>query len=204
MVVASLAVQERAEKHMYRTLLIWTASFMFGGLIAGKASFASEVNSSVGAKASISPSRESGQERRALQQLAVTLAAGGGTWKSFYDSKPGNEETKHPLDPTIPDMNCSVDDLANYVSCYGPTIGQKEGAERRFTGLINELQAVLPPERWTGAETEPRVGSIRSYTWGDQTSEAQIDIDIIPQWSPDEKISYVVTIFGWTANEPQL
>ena len=91
---------------MYRTILIWTASFMFSGLIAGKASFASEVNSSVGAEASIAPSRESGQERRALQQLAVTLAAGGGTWRSFRDSKPDDEETKHPLDPTIPAMNC--------------------------------------------------------------------------------------------------
>ena len=74
----------------------------------------------------------------------------------------------------------------------------------RFTGLINELQAVLPPERWTGAEIEPRIGSMRSYTWGDQISDAGIDIDIVPQWSPDEEISYVVTIFGWIAISPQL
>ena len=74
----------------------------------------------------------------------------------------------------------------------------------RFTGLINELQAVLPPERWTAAEIEPRIGSMRSYTCGDQISDAGIDIDIVPQWSPDEEISYVVTIFGWTAIAPQL
>lgn len=189
---------------MYRAILIWAASFVFSGLIAGKTSFASEVNSSVGTKTSISPSSEPGQERRALQQLAVTLAAGGGTWRSFHDLKPDDEETKHPLDPTIPDMDCNVDDIANYVSCYGPAIGQKEGAERRFTGLINELQAVLPPERWTGAETEPRIGSIRSYTCRDQDSDAQIDIDIAPRWSPNEEISYVITIFGWTAIEPRL
>jgi len=41
-------------------------------------------------------------------------------------------------------------------------MGRKEEAELRFTGLINELQAVLPPERWTGAEIEPRIGSMRS------------------------------------------
>jgi hypothetical protein len=192
------------EKQMYRTILIWTASFIFSGLIAGKTSFASEVNSSVGTSTSISPSSESGQEGRALEQLAVTLAAGGGAWRSSHDSKPDDDETKHPLDPTIPDMNCNVDDIANYVSCYGSAMGRKEEAERRFTGLINELQAVLPPERWTGAEIEPRIGSMRSYTCGDQISDAGIDIDIVPQWSPDEEISYVVTIFGWTAISPQL
>jgi hypothetical protein len=189
---------------MYRATLIITASFILSGFIAGKTSFASEVNLSAGTKTTISPSGETGQERRALQQLAVTLAAGGGTWRSFRDLKPDDQETKHPLDLTIPHMDCSVDDIANYVSCYGPAIGQKEGAERRFTGLINELQAVLPPERWTGAETEPRTGSIRSYTSRDQDSDAQIDIDIAPRWSPNEEISYVITIFGWTAIEPRL
>jgi hypothetical protein len=189
---------------MYHTILIWTASFIFSGLIAGKTSFASAVNSSEGTTTSISPSSESGQEGRALEQLAVRLAAGGGAWRSSHDSKPDDDETKHPLDPTIPDMNCNVDDIANYVSCYGPAIGRKEGAELRFTALINELQAVLPSERWIGAKIEPRIGSVRSYTWGDQISDAGIDIDIVPQWSPDEEISYIVTIFGWTAISPQL
>ena len=205
MVVASFyGLKERREKQMYHTILIWTASFIFSGLIAGKTSFASAVNSSEGTTTSISPSSESGQEGRALEQLAVRLAAGGGAWRSSHDSKPDDDETKHPLDPTIPDMNCNVDDIAIYVSCYGPAIGRKEGAELRFTALINELQAVLPPERWTGAEIEPRIGSMRSYTWGDQISDAGIDIDIVPQWSPDEEILYVVTIFGWTAISPQL
>jgi hypothetical protein len=205
MVVASFyGLKERREKQMYHTILIWTASFIFSGLIDGKTSFASAVNSSEGTTTSISPSSESGQEGRALEQLAVRLAAGGGAWRSSHDSKPDDDETKHPLDPTIPDMNCNVDDIANYVFCCGPAIGRKEEAELRFTGLINELQAVLPPERWTGAEIEPRIGSMRSYTWGDQISDAGIDIDIVPQWSPDEEISYVVTIFGWTAISPQL
>jgi hypothetical protein len=101
-------------------------------------------------------------------------------------------------------MDCSVDEIADYVSCYGSPIASKEEAERRFTGLIDELQAVLPSERWQGAETEPRTASIRSYTCRDQDSDAQIDIDIVPQWSPNEEISHVITIFGWTAIEPRL
>ena len=150
---------------MYHTILIWTASFIFSGLIAGKTSFASAVNSSESTTTSISPLSESGQEGRALEQLAVRLAAGGWAWRSSRDLKPDDDETKHPLEPTIPDMDCSVDEIADYVSCYGSPIASKEEAEHRFTGLINELQAVLPPERWRGAETEPRIGSIRSYSW---------------------------------------
>ena len=189
---------------MYRAILIWTASFLFSGVIAGKTSFASELNSSVGTETSISPSSESGQERRALQQLAVTLAAGSGMWRSFHDLRPDDEETKRPLDPTIPDMDCSVDEIADYVSCYSSPIASKEEAERRFTELIDELQAVLPSERWQGVETEPRIASIRSYTCRDQDSDAQIDIDIASRLSPDEETTYVVTIFGWTAIGPQL
>ena len=189
---------------MYRTISILVASSFFSGLIAGKSSFASEVHASVGTEMSISPSSESRQERRALQQLAVTLAAGGGAWRSFLDLRPDDEETKRPLDPTIPDMACSVDEIADYVSCYGSPIASKEEAERRFTGFIDELQVVLPSERWQGAKTEPRSASIRSYTYLDQDSDAQIDIDIASRWSTDDQISYVVTIFGWTAIGPRL
>jgi hypothetical protein len=177
---------------MYRAMLIFT--FVLGTFIAGKTSFASDEDFSAGTKTTVSPSGETQQERRALQQLAVALAAGGGRWSSFQRAKVDDEATKHPLDPTIPDMDCSVDEIADYVSCYGSPIASKEQAERRFTGLIDELQAVLPSERWQGAETEPRIGSIRSYTCRDQDSDAQIDIDIAPRWSPDEEISHVVTI----------
>ena len=189
---------------IYRATLIFTASFILSGFIAGNTSFASDENSSAGTKTTVSPSGETKKERRALQQLAIALAAGGSAWSSFHRAKVDNEETKHPLDPTIPDMDCSVDEIADYVSCYGSPIASKEEAERRFTGLIDELQAVLPSERWQGAETEPRISSIRSYTCRDQDSDAQIDIDLASRWSPDEEITYVVTIFGWTAIEPQL
>jgi hypothetical protein len=199
-----LRFKEKAEKQMYRSMLIWTASFMFSGLIAGRTSLASDENSSASTTAAVSPSGETRQERRALQQLAVTLSAGGEALSSFRGSNVDAEAAKYPLEPTIPDMDCSVDEIADYVSCYGSPIASKEKAEHRFTGLINELQAVLPPERWRGAETEPRIGSIRSYSCRDQDSDAQIDIDIAPQWSPDEEISYIVTIFGWTAISPQL
>ena len=189
---------------MHRATAIFTASFILSAFIGGKACPAAEVNSSSITKATVSPSSELEQESRALQQLAVTLAAGGWAWRSFHDLRSEDEEAKRPLDPTIPDMDCSVDEIADYVSCYGSPIASKEEAERRFTGLIDELQAVLPSERWQGAETEPRSASIRSYSYLDQDSDTQIDIDIAPRWSTDDEISYVVTIFGWTAIGPRL
>ena len=47
---------------MYRTILIWTVSFIVSGLIASKTSFASEVNSSVDTKASISHQANQGKK----------------------------------------------------------------------------------------------------------------------------------------------
>jgi hypothetical protein len=185
---------------VYRIASILMASFVFSGLIAGKTSFASEVSSLDGNKTSASPG-ESGQESQALRHFAVTLA--DNTWGSFHDAT-DPEQTKHSADLGIPGMNCSIDDIANYVSCYSPAFSKKEVAQDRFIGFINDLQAVLPPERWSGAESQARVASIRSYTYDDRDTGAQIDIDIIPQWSPDEEPSYGVAIFGWAAAGPQL
>jgi len=135
MVVASFyGLKERREKQMYHTILIWTASFIFSGLIAGKTSFASAVNSSEGTTTSISPSSESGQEGRALEQLAVRLAAGGGAWRPSHDSKPDDDETKHPLDPTIPDMNCNVDDNGKLCFLLWPSDGSKRGSRTSLHG----------------------------------------------------------------------
>lgn len=45
---------------------------------------------------------------------------------------------------------------------------REERAECRLTGFINELQAVLPPTRWRGVETERGIGSMRGCTGRDQ------------------------------------
>jgi hypothetical protein len=189
---------------MKRIKIFLLASGIFAGLIAGNSALASDDDSFAAAKAAASPSAEPGQEPRALRHLAAALAAGGDAWNSFHRAKVADEETKERLDLAIADMNCSVDEIANYVACYGVPLASREAAELRFTGLIHELQSVPLSKQWRGAESEPRIGSIRSYSCEDQDSQARIDIDIAPQWSPDEEVSYVVTIFGWPANEPRL
>jgi hypothetical protein len=189
---------------MYRAISILTALFLVNTLSAGKTSFASEETSSVPTKTRISPSIETSQERNLLRQLAVALAAGSEALSRFRGSTIENEAGKDRFNPPIPGMDCSVDEIANYVSCYVSAIGSKEQASHRFIGLINELQAVLPSDSWRGAETQPGIDSIRSYTYEDQNSDAHIDIDLNAQLETDGDYSYQVTIFGWAATQPQL
>ena len=194
---------------MYRVTSILTALFLVSSLSAGKTSFASEETSSGATKTRISLSSETSQERDLLRQLAVALAAGSQALSRFRGSTIKNKEGKesfNPLNPPIPGMDCSVDEIANYVSCYSAAIGSKEEASQRFIRLIEELKAVLPSDRWRGEETEPGIDSIRSYTYQDQNSDAHIDIDIdlIGQLEMEGEYSYLVTIFGWAATEPRL
>jgi hypothetical protein len=189
---------------MYRATSILTVLFLVSSLSAGKTSFASEETSSGATKTRISPSIETSQGRDLLRQLAAALAAGGEALSRFRGSTIENEEGKNSFNPPMPGMDCSLDDIANYVSCYGSAIGSKEEASQRFIGLINELQAVLPFDRWRGEETEPGIDSIRSYTYEDQNSGAHIDIDLIGQLEMEGDYSYLVRIFGWAATEPRL
>jgi hypothetical protein len=192
---------------MYRATSILTALFFVSSLSAGKTSFASEETSSGTTNTRISPSSETSQERNVLRQLAVALAAGGEALSRFRGSTIKNKEGKesfNPLDPPIPGMDCSVDDIVNTVSCYSSAIGSKEEASQRFIRLINELQAVLPPDRWRGEETWPGIDAIQSYSYEDRNSDAHIDIDLIAQLETEGEYSYLVTIFGWAATEPRL
>jgi hypothetical protein len=106
---------------------------------------------------------------------------------------------KDRLKPPIPDIECDVDRIVSYVSCYSSLIDTREEAGNLFTRFVNELQSTLPPDRWRKAKEELRIDSTRSYTYEDQGSDAHIDIDLSARAD-----SYMVTIFGWTATKPRL
>jgi hypothetical protein len=188
---------------MYRETSILTALFFASSLSAAKTSFASEATSTVATKTRMSSSIETSQGRNLLRQLAVALAAGGEALSRFRGSTIENEQGKDSFNLSMPGMDCRVDEIANYVSC-GSAIESKEEASHRFIRLINELQAVLPSDRWRGIEIQPGVDSIRSYTYEDQNSGAHIDIDLNAQPETEGEYSYLVTIFGWAATEPRL
>jgi hypothetical protein len=189
---------------MNRATSIFTALFFVGSLSFGRTSFASEETSSMATKTKTSPSSETGQGHNVLRDLALALGAGGEALRPFRGSTIENKDGKEPLNPAISGMDCTVDDIADYVSCYGSAIESKEEAGQAFTRVIDELQDALRSDRWRGVETEPGVDSIRSYTYEDQTSDAHIDIDLIARQEPEGKNSYMVSVFGWAATDPRL
>jgi len=138
-----------------------------------------------------------------LRHLALTLSSGGEAMRSLRGSA-SNRDEKDTVNVSIPNMDCSMDRIADYVSCYSDTLGREEDAKAVLTRYLDELQSTLPSDRWRKVETEPEVGSIRSYSYVDQTSAARIDIDLVAQSLPTGEYSYVVTIFAWPAKGPRL
>jgi hypothetical protein len=138
------------------------------------------------------------QEASALGRLALALSAGNDAMGPLRGSQTEYRE-KDRLKPPIPDMECDVDRIVSYVSCYSSVIGTREEAGNLFTRFVDELQSTLPSDRWREVKEEPRINSIRSYTYADQESDAHIDIDLIALAD-----SYMVRIVGWTATDPQL
>src|SRR5580765_3059482 len=147
---------------MHGTTKILTGLFFVSSLNASAISFAAEENSSGTTKTIISPSSEAGQEGHVLGQLAVALAAGSVGMRPWRGS-PMKDDEKDRLEPPIPEMDCSVDRILSYVSCYSTTTDRRQQADYRFRRFIDELKAVLPANRWRGVETEPRINSILSY-----------------------------------------
>ena len=183
---------------MYCATKIFTALFFVSSLAAGTRSFAAEEKPS----AAIKPSSEARQERNVLQRLAAALVVGSEGMRPLRGS-PLEDDMKNRLEPPIPGMDCVIDRILSYVSCYSPTTLVKREADDRFRGFINELQDVLPANRWRGAQTQPRVNSISSYTFEDPISDATIDVDLI-ELPTAEGESYTVTFYGWTAPDQRL
>jgi hypothetical protein len=44
----------------------------------------------------------------------------------------------------IPDIECDVDRIVSYVSCYSSLLGTREEAGNLFTRFVDELQSTLP------------------------------------------------------------
>jgi hypothetical protein len=175
------------------------AALILGGrlTITGTA-FASEQVVSRQVTSESVPSDQGNQETSALGRLALALSAGNDAMRPFRGSQTEYRE-KDRLNPPIPDMECDVDRIVSYVSCYSSVIGTREEAGDLFTRFVDELQSTLPSDRWRKIKDEPRINSIRSYIYEDQHSAAHIDLDLIARAD-----SYMVTIFGWTATNPQL
>jgi len=148
-------------------------------------------------RADIHPSNETNQGNNALRSLALALSSGKEAMRPFRGSRSENDPDKDRLNPPIAGMDCYLDRIATYVSCFSSLIHTEEEAVTLFTSLIDELQAALPSDRWRGMQKDPGTASIRSYTYDDQRSNARIDIDIIAGTGPSGQSIYMVSSFGW-------
>ena len=151
-------------------------------------------------RSDISPSSETSQGNSALRSFALALSSGKEAMHPFRGSPSEKDPDKDRLNAPIAGMDCYLDRIATHVSCFSSLIHTEKEAVTLFTWLIDELQAALPSDRWTGTRKESRaagMASIRSYTYDDQNSYAHIDIDIIAGTGPGGQNFYMVAIFGW-------
>jgi hypothetical protein len=180
------------------TTLLLAALILAGRLTITGTAFASEHVASTLKTSESVQSSQTNQETSALWRLALALSAGNQAMRPLRGSQTEAGQ-KDRLKLSIPGMACDVDRIVSYVSCYSSLIRDKEEAGHRFTEFVEEFQSILPSDRWRRIQEEPRLDSIRSYTYEDQESDAHIDIDLVARVD-----SYMVTIFGWTATDPRL
>ena len=140
----------------------------------------------------------SGQITNVLRSLAGALSSGSEAMRQFHGLRSEKEDNKDDLNPAIPGMECYIDRILSYVSCYSPSIGTEKDADSLFRLMVDELQAALPSNRWVGMKQEPGIDSIRSYLYQDQKSYAHIDMDIVPRIDPQGINSYMISMFAWT------
>ena len=86
---------------------------------------------------------QTNQEISALGRLALALSAGNDAMRPLRGSQTEYRE-KDRLKPPIPDMECDVDRIVSYVSCYSSLIGTRKEAGNLFTRFVDELQSTLP------------------------------------------------------------
>jgi hypothetical protein len=168
-----------------------------GSLVAAGTAIAADDFLSRQVSSEIQRSDETIQESSALGRLALGLSSGPEAMRALRGSHSENSHNKDRLEPLIVEMECNIDRIANYVSCYSSPVHSEEEAETLFVKLLYQIQAAFPSDSWRGIQKEPGTASNRSYTYQDQRSNARIDIDIIARPKPRGPDSYIVSIFGW-------
>src|SRR5262245_50883326 len=63
---------------------------------------------------------EAGQISSELRALVGALSSGSEAMQPFHGLRSEHEDNKDDLNPAIPGLECYVDRIFNYVSCYSP------------------------------------------------------------------------------------
>ena len=154
-----------------------------------------EGGSSMTTEATTLPALQSSQASNVLGQIAVALAGGSEAMRALRGS-PYEDDQKDRLQPPLPGMDCGIDRILSYVSCYSAPIDNEKEAENVFTRLVDDVKAALSSDRWRPVKVMPRLGSIRRISYEDRESGAQIDIELLVE-PTEEQSSYVISLYGW-------
>jgi hypothetical protein len=95
----------------------------------------------------VQPVGDTTGENSAMRRLAIALSSGRAAMGPFPGSRIENNNYKNALNSSIAGMECAIDSIASYISCYSSQIDTEEEAVTLFTWLVDELQAALPSER---------------------------------------------------------
>ena len=133
-------------------------------------------------------------EVNVMRQVAIALATGSDAIQDLRGPPIENSNLDRLRLPT-PGMDCGIARALIFVVCRSASLNKQE-AEAMFARMIDLGQAALPSDSWSQVEA-PHPGLIRSISYHNWKSGAQIDVDLVGQPTGEAQPLYFVRVFGW-------
>jgi hypothetical protein len=181
---------------MYSARLILGLLLFLSTLAGAKPGFALEDSPSMAPKAGNSPALQTSQTSNVLGLIAIALPGGSEAMRTLRGS-PYENDQRDRLEPPLPGMNCGIDRVLSYVSCYSAPIDNETEAVEVFNKLVENLRAALPSDRWRPVSVVPTLGSIRIVSYQERQSAAQVDIELLVGPTVEVQRAYVISLYGW-------
>jgi hypothetical protein len=143
-----------------------------------------------------SPPSVTSHEVNVVRQVAIALAAGREAIQDLRGPAIENSNLDR-LKLATPGMDCGIARSLIFVSCHSASFNNKKEAEAMFNRMIDYGQAALPSDSWRQFEAVPSTGLIRSISYHNWKSGAQIDIDLVTGPGADTQPVYWVRVYGW-------
>jgi hypothetical protein len=175
--------------HNARSFL--TVLILAGSLAGATQAIASEVDPS--------PPSVTSYEANVLRQVAIALASGRDAIQDLRGPAIENSNLDR-LKLATPGMACGISRSVIFVSCNSASFNNEKEAEALFTRITDDAQAALPSDGWRRVEAVHPVANphfIRSISYHNWKSGAQIDVDLIVQPIGQAQAVYYVKVFGW-------
>src|SRR5262245_38411135 len=176
---------------MHHARSVLTVLFLVGGLGAAGPAIASEGDSS--------PPSVTSDEVNVLRQVAIALAAGSDAIQDLR-GPPIENSNLDRLKLATPGMDCGIARSLMFVACHNASLNNTKEAEAMFTRIIDDAQAALPSDSWGQVEAVrpvPQPGLIRSISYHNWKSGAQIDVDLVVEPTGEAQPLGYVRVFGW-------